>query len=101
MNRDTLDTIRSLLEGGDTSAAVAAMLDTITDLMDEVDTLNVQLETLLDTLDSGEDSGEEFDDTTYIVTCTECDCVMEVEAWLLEDETAELSCPKCGTPVEI
>lgn len=100
MDRQALDTIRSLLDGGDTASAVAAMLDTITDLMDEVDTLNVQLETLLDTLgDDGED--EDADDTTYIVTCENCGCVMEVEAWLLEDETAELSCPKCGSPLEI
>ena len=100
MDRQALDTIRSLLDGGDTASAVAAILDTITDLMDEVDTLNVQLETLLDTLgDDGED--EDADDTTYIVTCENCGCVMEVEAWLLEDETAELSCPKCGSPLEI
>ncbi len=100
MERDMLEQIRSLLEGGDTASAVAAMLDTIGDLMDEVDTLNVQLETLLDTL-GGEEDGEDFDDTTYIVTCEKCGCVMEVEAWLLEDETAELSCPKCGKEIEM
>ena len=96
MDREALDTIRSLLEVGDTASAVTAMLSTITDLMDEVDTLNVQLETLLDTLGGDEEDGEDFDDTTYLVTCEKCGCVMEVEAWLLEDETAELSCPKCG-----
>ena len=101
MERDMLEQIRSLLEGGDTASAVAAMLDTIGDLMDEVDTLNVQLETLLDTLGGEADSGEDFDDTTYIVTCEKCGCVMEVEAWLLEDETAELSCPKCGKEIEM
>lgn len=100
MERQSLETIRSLLEGGDTASAVAAMLDTITDLMDEVDTLNVQLETLLDTL-GDENADEDFDDTTYIVTCEACGCVMEVEAWLLEDETAELSCPKCGKEIEL
>lgn len=99
MDREALDTIRSLLEGGDTASAVAAMLDTITDLMDEVDTLSVQLETLLDSLGGDNDEDEEFDDTTYIITCQKCGCVMEVEAWLLEDETAELSCPKCGEGV--
>ena len=96
MNRENLELIRSLLSDGDTTAAVAAMLDTITDLMDEVDTLNVQLETLLDTIGGDAEEGEDFDDTTYLVTCEKCGCVMEVEAWLLEDETAELSCPKCG-----
>lgn len=101
MERDTLEQIRSLLEGGDTASAVAAMLDTITDLMDEVDTLNVQLETLLDTLGGEDDGDEDFDDTTYIVTCEKCGCMMEVEAWLLEDETAELSCPKCGKAIEM
>ena len=98
MEREQLEIIRSLLDGGDTASAVAAMLETIGELMDEVDTLNVQLETLLDTL-GDEGDGEDFDDTTYIVTCEGCGCVMEVEAWLLEDETAELSCPKCGTPI--
>ena len=29
MDREALDTIRSLLEGGDTASAVAAMLDTL------------------------------------------------------------------------
>lgn len=101
MERDMLEQIRSLLEGGDTASAVAAMLDTIGDLMDRVDTLNVQLETLLDTLEGEENDGEDFDDTTYIVTCEKCGCVMEVEAWLLEDETAELSCPKCGKEIEM
>ncbi len=101
MERQSLETIRTLLEGGDTASAVAAMLDTITDLMDEVDTLNVQLETLLDTLGGDENADEDFDDTTYIVTCEKCGCVMEVEAWLLEDETAELSCPKCGLEIEM
>ena len=101
MERQSLEQIRSLLEGGDTASAVAAMLDTIGDLMDEVDTLNVQLETLLDTLGGGDAEEEDFDDTTYIVTCEKCGCVMEVEAWLLEDETAELSCPKCGKPIEM
>ena len=101
MERDMLEQIRSLLEGGDTASAVAAMLDTIGALMDRVDTLNVQLETLLDTLGGEENDGEDFDDTTYIVTCEKCGCVMEVEAWLLEDETAELSCPKCGKEIEM
>ena len=101
MERDTLEQIRALLEGGDTASAVAAMLDTIGDLMDEVDTLNVQLETLLDTLSGEENDGEDFDDTTYLVTCENCGCVMEIEAWLLEDETAELSCPKCGKVIEM
>ncbi|MBR4077915.1 MAG: hypothetical protein IKK17_04850 [Oscillospiraceae bacterium] len=101
MERESLEQIRSLLEGGDTASAVAAMLDTITDLMDEVDTLNVQLETLLDTLGGEEGDGEDFDDTTYLVTCEKCGCVMEIEAWLLEDETAELSCPKCGKDIEM
>ena len=99
MDRDSLDMIRHLLTDGNTTAAVAAMLDTITDLMDEVDTLNVQLETLLDTLGARDEGDEEFDDTTYIITCEGCGCVMEIEAWLLEDETAELSCPKCGAAV--
>ena len=101
MDRQSLETIRELLEGGDTASAVAAMLDTISDLMDEVDTLNVQLETLLDTLGDGDDTDEEFDDTTYIITCEKCSCMIEVEAWLLEDETAELSCPKCGKEIEM
>ena len=101
MERESLEQIRSLLEGGDTASAVAAMLDTITDLMDEVDTLNVQLETLLDTLGGEDEEGEDFDDTTYLVTCEKCGCVMEIEAWLLEDETAELSCPKCGKAIQM
>ena len=101
MDRENLDTIRSLLADGDTASAVAAMLDTITDLMDEVDTLNVQLETLLDTLGGDDEEADDFDDTTYLITCEKCGCVMEVEAWLLEDETAELSCPKCGKDIEM
>ena len=64
MERESLEQIRSLLEGGDTASAVAAMLDTITDLMDEVDTLNVQLDTLLDTLGGEDEEGEDFDDAT-------------------------------------
>ena len=59
------------------------------------------LETLLETLGDGEDEGDEIDDCSYIVTCSECECVIEVEAWLLEDETAELSCPKCGAILEM
>ena len=101
MERENLELIRNLLSDGDTNAAVAAMLETITDLMDEVDPLNVQLETLLDSLGGDESEDEEFDDTTYIITCEKCGCVMEVEAWLLEDETAELSCPKCGMELEV
>lgn len=101
MERQSLEQIRDLLEGGDTASAVAAMLDTISDLMDEVDTLNVQLETLLDTLGGEDEGGAEFDDTTYIITCEKCGCMIEVEAWLLEDETAELSCPKCGKEIEM
>ena len=80
MERESLEQIRSLLEGGDTASAVAAMLDT---------------------LGGEEGDGEDFDDTTYLVTCEKCGCVMEIEAWLLEDETAELSCPKCGKDIEM
>ena len=101
MDREALDTIRSLLEGGDTASAVAAMLDTITALMDEVDTLNVQLSTLLETMDDGEEDDYLSDECSYIVTCSACECVMEVESWLLEEEDAELSCPQCGAILEL
>ena len=95
--REQLDALRQLLEEGDSAAAMAGMLDTMAALMDEVDTLNVQLETLLDSLGSDEDE----DECTYIVTCGGCGCVMEVEGELLEDEDAELSCPQCGEILEL
>ena len=98
---EVLEAIRSRLEGGDTAGAVEGLLDAVAALMDEVDTLNVQLDTLLDTLGGEDEEGEDFDDTTYLVTCEKCGCVMEIEAWLLEDETAELSCPKCGKDIEM
>ena len=98
---EQLEMIRALIEEGDNTAAMGAMLDTIAELMEQVDILNVQMETLLETLGDGEDAGDEIDDCSYIVTCSECECVIEVEAWLLEDETAELSCPKCGAILEM
>ncbi len=93
---DTLEAIRGLLDEGDTAGAVAGLLDTVAALMDEVDILNVQLETLLETL-----GGDEDDACSYLVTCSGCGCVMEVEGELLEDEDAELSCPQCGQILEL
>ena len=98
---EQLEMIRSLIEEGDNTAAMGAMLDTIAELMEQVDILNVQMETLLETLGDGEDETDETDDCSYIVTCGRCECVIEVEAWLLEEETAELSCPKCGARLEM
>ena len=91
---ELLGAIRGKLEGGDTAGAMKDLLDAVAALMDEVDTLNVQMETLLEGMDEEED--ELSDDCSYIVTCSECGCVMEVDSWLLEDEEAELSCPKCN-----
>ena len=93
---EMLEEIRSMLEDGDTAGAVGGLLDAVAALMDEVDVLNVQLETLLDTLGGDEEGDSDADDCSYIVSCEKCGCMIEVEAWLLEDETADLSCPKCG-----
>ena len=98
---EQLESIRSLLEQGDTAGAVAGMLDTITALMDEVDILNVQLETLLDCMGGDEDEDSLDDQCSYVVTCSQCGCLLEVDSELLEDEDAELSCPQCGTILEI
>ena len=98
---EMLEEIRSMLEDGDTTGAVGGLLDAVAALMDEVDTLNVQLETLLDSLGGEDGEHDDADDCSYIVTCENCGCVMEVEAWLLEDETAELSCPKCGADLAL
>jgi len=97
---ELLEAIRSRLEGGDTSGAVEGLLDAVAALMDEVDLLNVQMETLLESL--GDEEEEHFDDEcSYIVTCSECGCVMEVDSWLLEEEDAELSCPQCNAILEL
>ena len=93
---EMLEEIRNLLEEGDTTGAVGGLLNAVAALMDEVDVLNVQLETLLDSLGGDEDEEHDVDDCSYIVSCEKCGCMIEVEAWLLEDETADLSCPKCG-----
>ena len=99
---ELLEAIRGKLEDGDTSAAMEGLLDAVAALMDEVDTLNVQLETLLDAMDEGEEDDDHFsDECSYIVTCSACECVMEVESWLLEEEDAELSCPQCGAILEL
>ena len=98
---ELLESIRGKLEGGDHAAAMEGLLDAVAALMDEVEILNVQLDTLLDTL-GDEEEDEHFDDEcSYIVTCSECGCVMEVDSWLLEEEDAELSCPKCGAILEL
>ena len=100
-NYELLEAIRGKLDGGDTSGAVEGLLDAVAALMEEVDTLNVQLSTLLETMDDGEDDDYLSDECSYIVTCSACECVMEVESWLLEEEDAELSCPQCGAILEL
>lgn len=98
---ELLESIRSKLEGGDNAGAMEGLLDAVAALMDEVDVLNVQMETLLESL-GGDEEDDHFDDEcSYIVTCSECGCVMEVDSWLLEEEDAELSCPKCNAILEI
>jgi len=98
---NSLDAIQAMLQDGDTTGAVAGLLDMVAALMGEVDTLNVQMETLLDTLGSDEDDYFAGDECSYIVTCSQCGCVMEVDSELLEDEDAELSCPQCGVVLEL
>ena len=95
-----LKSIHSMLETGDTTGAVSRLLETVAALMDEVDILNVQMETLLETLAQDETDYDE-DECSSIVTCSQCGCVMEVEAYLLEDEDAELSCPQCSAILEV
>lgn len=95
----TLEAIRTLLEQGDTHAALSGLLDTVAALTEEVEILSVQLETLLDTLGEDEETFEE--DCSYVVTCSCCGCVMEVESWLLEDPDAQLSCPECHAVLEL
>jgi len=97
---EILEAIRGKLEDGDTSGAVEGLLDAVAALMDEVDILNVQMETLLESLGDEEEDHLE-DECSYIVTCSQCGCVMEVDSWLLEDEDAELSCPKCNAILEM
>jgi len=70
-------------------------------LMGEVDILNGQMETLLESLGEDEEDEHFDDECSYIVTCSQCGCVMEVDSWLLEEEDAELSCPKCNAILEI
>ena len=98
---ELLEAIRGKLEGGDTAGAVEGLLDAVAALMDEVDVLNVQMETLLETLGDEETDEQLDDECSYIVTCSECGCVMEVDSWLLEEEDAELSCPKCNAILEL
>ena len=98
---EVLEAIRGKLEDGDTSGAMEGLLDAVAALMDEVDTLNVQLETLLDAMDDGEEDDNFTDECSYIVTCSACGCVMEVDSWLLEEEDAELSCPQCDAILEL
>jgi len=100
-NVELLEAIRSKLEGGDTAGAVEGLLDAVAALMGEVDILNGQMETLLESLGEDEEDEHFDDECSYIVTCSQCGCVMEVDSWLLEEEDAELSCPKCNAILEI
>ena len=100
-NYELLEAIRGRLEGGDTAGAVEGLLDAVAALMEEVDILNVQMETLLESLGDDEEDAHLDAECSYIVTCSECGCVMEVDSWLLEEEDAELSCPKCNAILEI
>ena len=97
---EQLESIRALIAQGDTAAAMTGMLDTITALMDEVDILIVQLETVLDCMGGDEDEYPLDDECSYVVTCSQCGCLLEVDSELIEDEEAELSCPQCGAVLE-
>ncbi len=101
MNWDRLDNLRTLIEQGDSAAAVSGLLDTVAELMEQVDVLNVQMDALLESL--GEDEGDLYldEDCSYIVPCPGCGCLLEVQAELLEEEDAELSCPECGCLLEL
>ena len=100
-NYELLESIRNKLDCGDSAGAMEGLLDAVAALMDEVDILNVQMETLLESLGDDEEDESFDDECSYIVTCSECGCVMEVDSWLLEEEDAELSCPKCNAILEI
>lgn len=97
---ELLESIRGKLESGDTAGAMKELLDAVAALLDQVDEMNVQMDTLLETL--GDEETEPFEDVcSYIVTCSACGCVMEVDSWLLEEENAELSCPQCNAILEL
>lgn len=98
-----LEALRAMADGGDTAGAVSGLLDVVAALMDEVDILNVQLETLLETLGGDEDQDDCFagDECTYIIPCEQCGILLEVESELIDDEDAELSCPRCGAILEV
>ncbi|MBQ5671793.1 MAG: hypothetical protein IIV43_05500 [Oscillospiraceae bacterium] len=98
---EMLEAIRGKLEDGDTSGAMEGLLDAVAALMDEVDVLNVQLESLLEGMADEEEDDHFSDECSYIVTCSACGCVMEVDSWLLEEEDAELSCPQCNAILEL
>lgn len=103
MERNTyLESVREMLDQGNTKEAVAGLLNIITTLSEKVDTLNTQLEVLFECLNEDEDDfpfGEETD--SYVVTCANCGCMLEIGCDLIDDEDAELSCPECGAVLEI
>ena len=96
--------IQRLLDGGNLSEAVGALLETIADLTDRVNTWEIELETLVDSLaPDPDDYPFDEDCETYVVTCPHCQCRLEVPAELLEDEESSQSliCPECGEPLDI
>jgi len=106
-NNAYLHSIRIQLEGGDAHGAMQGMIDLLGDLCSQVQKLEYQVQALYEHLDPDADfdlfSGEygsEDDDSEYIMECSNCGCMLEIESELLEDD-AILSCPECGAVLSL
>ncbi|MBR4224098.1 MAG: zinc ribbon domain-containing protein [Oscillospiraceae bacterium] len=70
----------------------------IDDLADQVDDLDQELSFLADDYDE-DDEDEDDDEDVYSMACPNCGEQIEFEESVLEDGV--LTCPACGTPIEV